>query len=90
MFALLSVAIAVLPLALAASNSSLICAVKPLGGGKDDGPNILAAFANCSSGGTVVLDKFYVVDTLLMTTGLKNVNIELSGTGASSFSTLRA
>jgi hypothetical protein len=70
------------------------CIVKSLGGGQDDGPNINAAFKNCAAGGTVVLHEHYVVDTLLMTTGLKNVNIELSGVGTfasgDSWSTTRA
>lgn len=89
MFALLYAAIASLPFSLAASDSGLRCVVKPLGGGQDDGPNILTAFSQCSSGGTVVLDKYYVVDTLLMTTGLKNVDIELSGTSTSSNNVLK-
>lgn len=49
-------------------------------GGQDDGPNILKAFSECARNGKVVLDKYYVVDTLLMMTGLKNVEIELTGT----------
>ncbi|KAF9221196.1 glycoside hydrolase family 28 protein [Gyrodon lividus] len=56
------------------------CTVIPLGGGQDDGPNILYAFETCKSGGTIVLDQYYVVNTVLVTTGLKDVGIELSGT----------
>ncbi|KIL00164.1 glycoside hydrolase family 28 protein [Paxillus rubicundulus Ve08.2h10] len=55
------------------------CTVVSLGGGQDDGPNILYAFETCRSGGTIVLDQSYVVNTVLVTSGLKNVRIELSG-----------
>ncbi len=47
---------------------------------RDDGPAINAAFQKCARGGKVVLDKFYIVDSLLFTTDLHNVEIELSGT----------
>ncbi|TCD71895.1 hypothetical protein EIP91_000027 [Steccherinum ochraceum] len=63
----------------AAASARLSCKVKPLGGGQDDGPNILAAFKRCAKKGRVTLDQYYVVDTLLMTTGLDDVEIELSG-----------
>lgn len=56
-----------------------ICAVKPLGGGQDDGPNINKAFRDCSQNAAIILDRYYVVDTLLMATGLDNVDIVLSG-----------
>ncbi|KAI0792449.1 pectin lyase-like protein [Abortiporus biennis] len=56
------------------------CTVKALGGGQDDGPNILAAFKACSSNAIINLDTYYLVDTLLLTTGLDNVDINLSGT----------
>ncbi|KDQ58920.1 glycoside hydrolase family 28 protein [Jaapia argillacea MUCL 33604] len=62
------------------TSAQKVCQVKAIGGGQDDGPNINAAFAECATGGTVVLDGYYVVDSLLFTTGLTNVNIELSGT----------
>ena len=58
----------------------LTCTVKPLGGGQDDGPNILSAFKRCAKNGHITLDKYYVVDTLLLTEELDNVEIELSGT----------
>ncbi|EIN05315.1 hypothetical protein PUNSTDRAFT_146014 [Punctularia strigosozonata HHB-11173 SS5] len=58
----------------------LTCKVKALGAGQDDGPNILAAFERCGKNGRITLDEYYVVDTLLLTTGLKNVEIDLSGT----------
>ncbi|PSR76762.1 hypothetical protein PHLCEN_2v8214 [Hermanssonia centrifuga] len=47
---------------------------------RDDGPAINAAFQKCARGGKVVLDKFYIVDSLLFTTDLHDVEIELSGT----------
>ncbi|KAH7925795.1 glycoside hydrolase family 28 protein [Leucogyrophana mollusca] len=75
--------LALLPLAFAASPNVQVegstCKVIPLGGGQDDGPNILSAFAQCGTDGTIVLDRYYVVNTVLVTTGLKNVGIELSG-----------
>ncbi|KAH8103049.1 pectin lyase fold/virulence factor [Cristinia sonorae] len=64
----------------AAHNNRRVCKVKALGGGQDDGPNILKAFKKCAKKGKVVLDEYYVVDTLLLTTGLEDVEIELSGT----------
>ena len=58
----------------------LDCKVGHLGGGRDDGPAINAAFQRCAKNGKVVLDQYYSVDTLLFTTGLDDVEIELSGT----------
>lgn len=63
-----------------AVSARLSCIVKALGGGQDDGPNILKAFDRCKSKGKVILDQYYVIDTLLLTTGLDDVEIELSGT----------
>ena len=59
------------------------CTVIPIGGGQDDGPNIIYAFDACKSGGTVVLDKYYVVNTVLVITGLQDVRIRFSGVGES-------
>lgn len=56
------------------------CTVAPLGGGQDDGPNINTAFKTCSNNSVIILDSYYVVDTLLFTTNLNNVDIVLSGT----------
>jgi hypothetical protein len=67
------------------ATARLDCVVKALGGGQDDGPNILKAFQRCKSNGKVVLDGYYVVDTLLLTTGLSDVEVQLSGTGLSTF-----
>ena len=65
------------------ASARLSCKVRipNLGGGRDDGPAINAAFQRCAKNGKVVLDKYYLVDTLLFTTGLDDVEIELSGTG---------
>ncbi|OJT08832.1 hypothetical protein TRAPUB_259 [Trametes pubescens] len=56
------------------------CKVSAIGGGEDDGPAINAAFERCSKNAKVVLDKYYVVDTLLLTKDLDDVEVELSGT----------
>ena len=57
------------------------CKVPAIGGGEDDGPAINAAFKRCAKKSRVVLNKYYVVDTLLLTKDLDDVEIELSGTG---------
>lgn len=64
----------------ALASARLDCKVAHLGGGRDDGPAINAAFKRCAKNGKVVLDKYYLVDSLLFTTGLDDVEIELSGT----------
>ncbi|KAI0325169.1 pectin lyase-like protein [Cubamyces sp. BRFM 1775] len=56
------------------------CEVSAKGAGQDDGPTINAVFKKCSRNSKIVLDKYYVVDTLLLTEKLDNVEIELSGT----------
>ena len=56
------------------------CKVPAIGGGEDDGPAINAAFKKCATRSKIVLDKYYVVDTLLMADNLDDVEIELSGT----------
>ena len=80
--------LALLPLAFAAANPHVKvhhghCTVKPVGGGQDDGPNTIHAFDACKSGGTIVLDQYYVVNTVLVITGLQDVKIKLSGVGES-------
>ena len=50
------------------------------GGTTDDGPAIKAALTTCNNGGTVLLDKTYTIGTVLETTSLSNVAIELTGT----------
>lgn len=57
-----------------------LCAVKSLGGGLDDGPNINAAFKECSENAVILLDSYYSVNTLLLTEGLNHVDVVLSGT----------
>lgn len=69
-FALLSIAIQ--------TAAAATCEVA--GGTSDDGPAIKAALASCNNGGTVLLDKTYTIGTVLETTTLSNVAIELTGT----------
>ncbi|KAH7915770.1 glycoside hydrolase family 28 protein [Hygrophoropsis aurantiaca] len=83
-FTLLTSLLAVLPLVYTRSPGGIqkqgdTCTVVPLGGGQDDGPNILSALAQCNNGGTVVLNQYYVVGTVLVTNGLKDIGIKLSG-----------
>lgn len=63
-----------------AVSARLSCKVPHLGGGQDDGPAINKAFQRCAKNGKVVLDEYYLVDSLLFTTELDDVEIELSGT----------
>ena len=56
------------------------CRVRHVGPGTDAGPAINAAFARCSRHAKVTLDDFYTVNSLLFTTNLTDVEIELSGT----------
>ena len=62
-------------------NTRKTCEVPAKGAGQDDGPTINSVFKKCSHNSKIVLDKYYVVDTLLLTQNLDNVEIELSGTG---------
>lgn len=50
------------------------------GGTSDDSAAIKTALKACNNGGTVVLDKTYTVGSLLQTTDLSNIAIELTGT----------
>ena len=59
--------------------SDSTCTVIPLGGEKDDGPNILAAFQTCGLRSKIVLDGAYTVGTVLVTTELENVHVEFKG-----------
>ena len=74
-------ALALVSLAATALAWDTICAVKPLGGGRDDGPGINAAFEKCSSNAAIILDGYYSVNTLLLAQNLSHVDIVLSGTG---------
>ncbi|KAI0346446.1 pectin lyase-like protein [Trametopsis cervina] len=62
------------------ATARLSCKVTSLGGGRDDGPAINAAFKRCAKNGKVTLDKYYSVNSLLFTTGLDDIQVELSGT----------
>jgi len=73
-------ALTLISLAASALAWDTVCAVKPLGGGQDDGPNINAAFEECSNNAAIILDGYYSVNTLLMAEGLSHVDIVLSGT----------
>ncbi|WRT66874.1 uncharacterized protein IL334_003837 [Kwoniella shivajii] len=55
-----------------------VCTVKPMGGARDDGPNLLYAFDLCGSTALIDLPGYYTVETVLQT-NLKNVEIRLSG-----------
>lgn len=59
-----------------------ICTV--IGGGDpqgDDTPSILEAFAACREDGHIIFENMtYYVGTVMNTTGLKNVDIEVKGT----------
>lgn len=72
MFALLVASIAL-------AQARKTCQVASSVAGKDAGPRILDAFRSCSDGGKILLDGYYLVDTVLDTTG-HNIEIELSGT----------
>lgn len=56
------------------------CHVRAKGAGQDDGPTILEAFSLCNRDSNILLDGYYVVNTVLNTTGLINVQVQLSGT----------
>jgi threonine dehydrogenase-like Zn-dependent dehydrogenase len=67
-------------LALGCSVTSALAATCTVAGGtSDDGPAIKAALATCNNGGTVVLAGTYTLATVLNTTALNNVAIELTG-----------
>ncbi|PMD45405.1 glycoside hydrolase family 28 protein [Hyaloscypha variabilis F] len=58
-----------------------VCTVKPNLNGSDDTPAILQAFDSCSKNGHIVfINETYHVDTVMNTTGLENVDIDLYGT----------
>lgn len=57
------------------------CTIKPSLDGSDDTPAILKAFDSCGKNGRVVfINETYHVDTVMNTTGLENVDIDLYGT----------
>jgi len=55
-----------------------VCTVTALGGGQDDGPNLLYAFQLCSAYALIDLPGYYTVNTVLQT-NLTNVEIRLTG-----------
>lgn len=61
------------------SRARQTCQVASSVAGKDAGPAILSAFQTCGKGGKILLDGYYLVDTVLQTTG-NGIEIELSGT----------
>jgi len=63
---------------IASAAYAAVCGVT--GGTSDDSAAIKAALDSCNNGGTVVLDKTYTIGSLLQTTNLSNVAIELTGT----------
>ncbi|KZT03747.1 glycoside hydrolase family 28 protein [Laetiporus sulphureus 93-53] len=77
---MISLSIVLFFLATAAVAYDNVCTVVPLGGGRDDGPSINDAFAECATNSKIVLGSYYSVNTLLENDGLSNVDIELSGT----------
>jgi galacturan 1,4-alpha-galacturonidase len=57
------------------------CTVKPSLNGSDDAPAILKAFDSCGKNGRIVfINETYTVNTVMNTTGLENVEIDLYGT----------
>lgn len=64
------------------SRQSKVCTVTPsLNSSIDDAPAILKAFSDCGQGGTVAFENHtYFVNTVMNTTGLKNVVVDLQGT----------
>ena len=63
-----------------AIRSAIAATCEVAGGTSDDGPAIKAALTTCNNGGTVLLDKTYTIASVLETTSLSNVAIELTGT----------
>ncbi|KAK4687281.1 hypothetical protein P7C73_g2838, partial [Tremellales sp. Uapishka_1] len=55
-----------------------VCTVTAIGGGEDDGPNLLYAFNLCNTDALINLPSYYQVDTVL-NTYLHNVEVRLTG-----------
>lgn len=60
------------------SSTVMLADDQPLGGGEDDGPNLLYAFDLCGSYALINLPGYYTVNTVLQT-NLTNVEIRLTG-----------
>jgi len=57
------------------------CTITPSLNGSDDAPAILSAFKKCGKDGTIVFQNHtYTINSIMNTTGLSNVNIEIHGT----------
>jgi galacturan 1,4-alpha-galacturonidase len=57
------------------------CVVKPSLNGSDDTPAILQAFSSCGKNGRIVfINETYHINTVMNTTGLENVDVDLYGT----------
>jgi hypothetical protein len=64
---------------LAADGSA--CTVVPEPNGGDDAPSIITAFTNCSSDASVVFtNETYHIQSVMVTHGLRNVSVDMSGT----------
>jgi hypothetical protein len=62
-------------------NPKKTCTIKPSLNGADDTPAILQAFQNCNKNARIVfVNETYHVNTVMNTTGLENVDIDLFGT----------
>lgn len=62
-------------------NGTKECVVKPDPNGGDDAPAILDAFRDCGRNGKVTfLNETYHVNSVMTTTGLENVEVDIKGT----------
>jgi len=83
LYAFLSVAIAACTLEVAPPPPLVrTCTIQPSGNASiDDAPAIVAAFQKCRKNGLVVfLNETYHINTVMNTTGLENVEVDLKGT----------
>lgn len=65
----------------AESTRSKVCHVVPAPNGGDSAPAILDAFSKCGQNGKVIFDnKTYHVNSVMTTTGLHNVEVDIRGT----------
>jgi len=70
----------VLPQTVARSSGQQICTIQANGNGSDDAPAILSAFQNCGQGGHIVFQNTtYNINTVMNTTSLSNVQIDMYG-----------
>lgn len=76
--------LAALPTAYAGSSvqrDGTVCTISPSPDGSDDAPAILSAFEECGQNGSIAFmnDTFHI-ESVMNTTGLNNVTIDLQGT----------